>query len=352
MKLYFPKSHYQPDRGFVFPLLKPYIKGENFTDADRIKEYGISEKDFEFTDDISKADLVILTMAWNYYIKTKQTALAIDFVKECHNLGKKIVAINIGDSGVRVPYFENLVVLRFGGYKSKFSKNEYSFPPIIKDPMLTFFERENILESVYNPKPVVGFCGKANPSKIDAIKEIINILQKNLKFYSGFSHNEPQHLCSSTSLRVAILKDLQRSPNVSCNFILRKKYRAGVTSAKENHHTTMEFYENLRDSFYGVCVRGAGNFSVRLYETLAMGRIPILIDTNCALPFDDEVDWKKHVVWIEYKDRSNVAAKVVDFHQSMTQEEIMELQYANRELWQEKLTLKGYFKNFFLKILK
>ena len=40
------------------------------------------------------------------------------------------------------------------------------------------------------------------------------------------------------------------------------------------------------DNLYGLCVRGFGNFSFRLGETLMMGRIPILIDTECILPFD------------------------------------------------------------------
>ena len=64
----------------------------------------------------------------------------------------------------------------------------------------------------------------------------------------------------------------------------------------------MEFYENMVSSDYIVCVRGGGNFSVRLYETLAMGRIPIFINTDCLLPLNKSIDWKKHVVWIERED--------------------------------------------------
>lgn len=80
----------------------------------------------------------------------------------------------------------------------------------------------------------------------------------------------------------------------------------------------MEFYENLRDSDYVVCVRGAGNFSVRFYETLAMGRIPVFINMDCALSFDNQFDWKKHIVQVEYKDRKKVAQKVKEFHNALT----------------------------------
>ncbi|MCB0468775.1 MAG: hypothetical protein KDC64_11285, partial [Aequorivita sp.] len=65
MKLYYPKSHYnKAHRGLLFPLLKPFIKAEGFTDAERIATYGISEKNFEFTECLEEADVVILTMAW------------------------------------------------------------------------------------------------------------------------------------------------------------------------------------------------------------------------------------------------------------------------------------------------
>ena len=136
MKLYYPISHYsKAHRGLLFPLLKPFIKTEGFTDAQRIAIYGVSEKDFEFTENLKEADVVILTMAWNYYVKTKQESLAIAFVNECAALNKKVVAFNSGDFGVRIPYYENLIVLRPSGYKSKFTDNEYALPAFIADPL-------------------------------------------------------------------------------------------------------------------------------------------------------------------------------------------------------------------------
>ena len=127
---------------------------------------------------------------------------------------------------------------------------------------------------------------------------------------------------------------------------MRKKYRAGVTANKDTHKTTIEFYGNLKDSDYVVCVRGAGNFSVRFYESLAMGRIPIFINTDSPLPLDDRIDWKKQVVWIDYKERHQVAEKVKQFHSALSKEDFIDLQHSNRILWKEKLTMGGFFKIF------
>lgn len=345
MKLYYPKSHYsKAHRGLLFPLLKPFIKAEGFTDAKRMATYGVSKKDFEFTEHLEEADVVILTMAWNYYIKIKQESLAITIVKECAAINKKVIAFNAGDFGVRIPYFKNLIVLRPSGYKSKFTDNEYAFPAFIADPLKKYFDTDKVFQRPYQSKAVIGFCGQTNLSRLNAIKEIFKTLLRNIMCYMGFSKDEPQQLLSTSFFRASVLKTLEKSEDVKTNFIFRKKYRAGVTSEKDSHKTTLEFYKNLKDSDYVVCVRGAGNFSVRFYEAMAMGRIPVFINTDCSLPLVNWIDWKKHVVWVDYKNRNQVTQKVIEFHEALSKKDFIDLQLANRILWEEKLTMGGFFK--------
>ena len=352
MKLYYPNTHYdKSSRGQLFPLLKPFIKGDGFTDAQRIELYGVSEKDFDIIDDIEEADIAILTMAWNYYVKNNKTNKAISFVNECRIKGKKVLAWNSGDHGVRTPSLSNLIVLRESGYRSKFSTNEYTLPSFINDPIKKYYNTDKPYIIPYSPKPLIGFCGQAQLSRTRAVKEYFNIFRRNLKYHARLTKEEPEELLPTTYLRASILDRLKKSDLVDTNFILREKYRAGVTKNKDSHSTTLEFYDNLKASPYIVCVRGGGNFSVRFYEAMAMGRIPVFVNTDCSLPFYDDVDWKKHVVWVEYKDRQNVAQKVSDFHKGLTEKEFIELQHANRKLWEDRLTLGGYFKNFLGTIL-
>ena len=79
------------------------------------------------------------------------------------------------------------------------------------------------------------------------------------------------------------MKYLEQENMIITNFIYRKKYRAGAKSQKDLQSTTLEYYENLLDSDYILCIRGAGNFSIRLYETLMVGRIPIFVNTRLYL---------------------------------------------------------------------
>lgn len=93
-----------------------------------------------------------------------------------------------------------------------------------------------------------------------------------------------------------------------------------------------------------ICIRGGGNFSVRFYEALAMGRIPILIDTDSSLPLSDVIQWKDHVVWVPYKDRNRVDTILIDFHNRLKKEEFEDLQLRNRKLWEDYLRYGSFFK--------
>jgi hypothetical protein len=332
----------------VIPLLKPFIKDKTFTDVQRKEMYGISEMDFAFTEKLEEADVVVLTMAWNYYVKTEREDLAIAFIKECAALNKKVISVNTGDFGVPVPYMENLIVLRTSGYRSKFSEIEYAIPVFIADPLKKYFNTDKVIQRPYNQQPLIGFCGQATLSRFQAAKEMGNILLRNGSYWLGFSKNEPQELLSSSFLRASVLKALEKSDDVLTNFIVRDKYRAGVTTGKETHRTTLEFYDNLKESEYVLCVRGAGNFSVRFYETLAMGRIPVLIDTDCALPLETKISWEKHIVRVPYAERHNAAEKVSQFHRSLSETDFIALQQANRKLWIDNLNLRGFFKTYLL----
>lgn len=348
MKLYYPKTHYDKSkRSAVFPLLKPFIKNKGFSDEARMAMYHVSEKDFQISDDLETADVAILTMSYNYYVNKNLEKTASDFIDRCRKVGKKVLIWNSGDFGVKIPDFKNGIIFRESGYRSKFLPNEFTLPSFISDPLKLHYNTDFPITIPFSEKPIIGFCGQANSSLWKALKELILISKRNLWFNLSFSKNEPQKLLSSAYLRARILKSFEDSESCETNFIKRKKYRAGVTSKKESHPTTIEFYDNLKNSGYGICVRGGGNFSVRFYEVLAMGRIPVLLDTDSSLPLQNSISWKRHIVFVNAENKHRIAEKVCEFHQGMNEVEFIQLQQINRNLWKEKLTLGGFFKTFF-----
>jgi hypothetical protein len=196
----------------------------------------------------------------------------------------------------------------------------------------------------YNSKPTVGFCGQANSSFNRSLKEIMIRISHKINHQLGRTYNSPQPIQSTSLLRAKLLKKLEASEFIKSNFIKRQKYRAGITENKTKHKTTLEFYDNILESHYVLCVRGGGNFSVRFYETLAMGRIPVFVNTDCLLPLETKIDWRKHCVWIDFKDRNQISEKVKAFHKTHTKESLYNLMQANRSLWENQLRIGNFFK--------
>jgi hypothetical protein len=104
-----------------------------------------------------------------------------------------------------------------------------------------------------------------------------------------------------------------------------------------------EFVRNVIDSDYVACVRGGGNFSLRLYETLCCGRIPIVIDTDCVLPFADSIDWPSHAVFCDAGELHSLSDKVAAFHRALGPERFGALQTQARRLWLQWLSPLGFF---------
>lgn len=341
MKIYTDISHYQPEkRAELFPVLKPYIgKAADFTNEASLVQYGFTLDRYTLVTSGEEADLWVLPMSWNYYVNSKQLAQATSFLAKAAELNKKVLSFTSGDYGVKVPYYKHLIVYRQSGNRSRLPETHKGMPVFITDPLQKHFQRETPIFRPYESMPVIGFCGQTNASLANAFKEISRVLLRNILYYLGQVPHEPQQLLSSSYLRGEVLDEVRKASGLKANFIERKKYRAGAADVVTREKTTEEFYQNMVDSDYIICVRGGGNFSVRFYETLAMGRIPIFINTDCLLPLAKEIDWKQHIVWVESYQIKNLEQIVRNFHEAHTPDSFQQLQLANRKLWEEKLRL-------------
>ena len=343
-KIFFPKELYDPRyRGQMFPLLKPFLKNQECTDAERMDLYGISSREISFVEDPMLADVLILPMSWNHYVLSGKKDNALKFINRNSHLEKKIFIYNAGDIGYKIPHFPNTFIFRLTINRLPKEDNVIIIPPFIQDPLETFYSSRAISLRQYADKPMIGFCGFAKTSKVDATVELLKIKFQNILSLLGLRNEEPQQLLSSSFFRGKVLNILKRSSAIDTNFTVRKDYRAGIMH-DNSHRTVMEFFNNIRNSDYVLCARGSGNFSVRFYETLAMGRIPIYINTKGALPLEDEIKWKDHVVWVEKNEVHHIGKKVFDFHNKMDSGTFNDLLKNNRKLWEERLTLGSYFK--------
>ena len=215
-------------------------------------------------------------------------------IEEYRQWNKPIYTWVGGDHSYRVPE-GNFILFYHSGYQSIRRKNEHAYPVIIRDP-LEYLNSADIKILPKEQKPKIGFCGLANKNLFDkswragknSMFKLVNSVRK--------PYLDLSHPISGTSLRGEAIKLLSSSKDVITNFLIRSKSGGQKINTEKNK---LEFWENMLTSPYGLCVRGAGNYSARFYEALAMGRIPILVNTDCILPLDNEIDWKQHCIWVQ-----------------------------------------------------
>jgi hypothetical protein len=174
-------------------------------------------------------------------------------------------------------------------------------------------------------KPMVGFCGYVS----SWVKQAVRALRGDHEKATGHR------------VRRRAMSSLSRSGLVQTDFIALRQYYGGAHAAKGDRTVVQklrdQFVRNMLNNDYTLCVRGAGNFSIRFYETLSAGRIPILINTRCALPFADRIDWKKHCVIVEESELHRAGEIVAGFHSRLSPQQFCDLQADNRRLWEEWL---------------
>ena len=84
-----------------------------------------------------------------------------------------------------------------------------------------------------------------------------------------------------------------------------------------------------------LCPRGFGVQSIRFFETLSAGRIPILISNNYILPLENQIDYAT-VIWnIDESKVMQLPAEIAALFESMRRSDISRTGARARELWLE-----------------
>jgi len=213
---------------------------------------------------------------------------------------------------------KNIILFTAGG--SYFSnENILGLPTLSKDNFDGYFLNKKVLS--------ISFCGILWSCTLRY--KVINILQKTT--YSDF-----------------IIRDDWGGYDKFYYSTNSDKYFITVPPEKNKKQ---EFIENIKNNLYGLCVRGDENFSYRLGEVLMMGRIPIIINTKCILPFKNLIPYEKNFIVVNLNELDNMIKIIEKYHNSHTEEELLKIQKENRSIWLKYFTPVGAFSST-LKILQ
>lgn len=339
MNIYIPSIDFSSiDKRQLFIATRPFFLVNSWgNDKNQKQIWGIEDN---YTSDINLAQVLFIPQPINYYNNKELTKLN----EQCASHNIKGYGFITGDYGNVYKYYDHLVYFRVGGFSNQLPENNIGLPVALSDIYASLYKDITFEIQEKKEPPIIGFCGHASLSTKKKLRDKLSFVKKNvIRFFENPFRKDYEPLFASAYERFKLLKTLEKSSVVKTNFIYRAKYRAGAITEKSRSETNKEYYENIRHSDYILCVRGAGNFSVRLYETLMMGKIPVFVDTKCLLPFQNDINWKEHVVWVPWEQRHDIDKFVFNFHNNISREEFKSLQDSNRTLWKNALSLTGIF---------
>lgn len=308
---------------------EPYV---DYPDYGRYNEYiKLETPFFEITDKPEDSDVFLLPCQFSFDEETFKIATELSQKAKLFNQKLLIFFNSDFDTPITI---ENALVFRTSLYKSLQKTNEYALPAWSAD----YFKPEKGVENsnaLNASMPSISYCGYVDYINFWQKYTLKNIL-RNLIGYN--THTRIGHV-----LRGKAVRSLLKNPEISTNFIIRKGFWA--QGIDDKHQARKEYVQNLLASDYALVARGGGNFSLRLYEVLSCGRVPVFINTDCVLPFDEFINWKNYVVWIEEKDIDTIGQKLVEYHKKMSKQDLENKKKACRKLYEEWLSPIGFFSN-------
>ncbi|MEZ5399806.1 MAG: exostosin family protein [Bryobacteraceae bacterium] len=303
-----------------------------------------SNSPFVLVAEPSEADVFVLPYEWSYYVFEGRTGEAKALAAKARQYGKKVWAWHRGDLPPRIP-LENCFSCQSALYRSRWTERQIPSPFFIDDPLPSHCGSELKLRQK-RERPTVGFCGYGDAvwAKI-AYGSYLN-LRHNFRSRRADASWETMPWRPATLLRASALKRLDRDARIDTVFRVRRKafkILSQAAAAPETKPLVTEYFDTILSTDYTLCIRGYGNWSVRLWETLACGRIPIFVDTDCVLP-DAGIDWREFAVWVDASELASLPEHLLDFHARLSPREFLEKQRLCRRIWVERFSRDGFMK--------
>lgn len=339
LKIFIPDYYGPFDRHSCSPMAYPFLPHLTIT-KDKVNQYGAWINRIKIVNTIDDCDIVLVMHTINHLYKFKKASYVQELNNRSISAGKLLVCCVKGDAGI-TPDLHQFHLYRWGGYASKNKGNQFVMPVFIADPVLLYQPNAKTFFHTKSSKPFVGFCGQGLGGRLKFGTDLTRNLLRRLCKTVGLHPYDNEAFISSTYIRSSLLDIMENSTLIDALFIRWRRYRGGATTPAEQEEGSRVFFDNVFRTQYTICYRGAGNFSVRLFETLAAGRIPIIIKSDNNLPLPHLINWNRFPV-VEVDEIEQIDKVVFAFHNKLSNEDFIELQKYARHIWECYLTYQSY----------
>lgn len=300
--------------------------------------HAFPDKLFELAKTPEEADFLLIPH--DYFSAARHPEYVQEYVGLAEKTGKKILIFDHSDFDAEIPV-PNSIIFRVSQYRYKMKKNEIIMPPIIEDLGASGIEIRK-----KGSQPVVGFCGWAG---------FIG-LKDRMKYTSKIAFASISSLVSSYAaihkpglyFRRRAIAAVRLSDKLTSNFLIRNTYSGHrETISLDPAEARRQYVQNIIDSDLILAPKGDGNYSNRFYEIMSLGRIPILIDTDCVLPLEDQVDYNSCILRVSYDKIDDLPQIIADRYAAMDDEAFRAMQLKARDTFETCLAADKFFNKVF-----
>ncbi len=325
------------------PLLYPFWgvahKSSRAYAYDLMEKYQFSKNDFTLINAIADADYVLVPHNYRKLMMAdpaKFAAIAAD-AQKAH---KPLLVDASGDIEWPVPV-QNAVVLRLSQYRYAVTPNEVTIPFWADDLLEVYYGGQEQLREKHE-RPSVGFAGWTHAPFLQRAKTALKELPVTL---AGLVDPKRRAEHKGLYFRARALAALEHCPRVDAHILARASYSGHAATLQGSfEESRRQFVENLHDSDYALIVRGDANSSVRFYEALSLGRIPLFLDTACVLPLEDKINYRDFCVFVDHTDLPRIGDILADFHAHCSPEHFIDMQKKARAAYAHYLRLDQFSK--------
>lgn len=250
---------------------------------------------------------------------------------------KPVLIFAAGDYHHRIS-IPDMVVLKASQYRTTMHTNEIIIPCASEDLGV-----EVGIEVRNKPgRPRVGFCGYSSFASTGLyVKYLIRVAGI---FLASLVVPGVRVYQRGIYWRRLSMAKLRKDSRIDTAFIMRNSFsQSAKLISADPRSIRSEYLQNMKDSDFALTPKGDANISIRFYEALSMGRIPVLIDTLVPLPCESQIAYDDFVVRVPYADVARIGDYVMDFVNRHTDVEFRAVQRKARAAFTEYLRYDAFF---------
>lgn len=263
----------------------------------------------------------------NSYLKSVENFAA------AHN--KDVIVFAYGDSSEAVR-IQHSIVLRTSQYRSQLAANEIIAPAFVED----LGTIHGVQVRVKTQIPIIGFAGWAG---FASVKRYLVYVAKILITRGPYKQG--------VFFRRKALSILSRASNLKTLFVLRRTYSGHKNQIEGSPEMIRsEYIRVFQDSDLALIVKGDGNYSLRFFEALSLGKVPLFIDTDTPLPSEHVVPYDDFMIRIPWNQLGDMPSLINTFWLQTTPEQFALMQSQARKYFEQYLLPHVFYKQFFEKM--